>query len=298
METSRDRRMRGPFALLPALALVAALAASACDGEGAGSGTGEADAAEAGRVDGAPGNGAGSGEEAQQTWAPGPPLARPPGSAGPSASTGGASDASPSAPSPGSEAGSRGVDLSQLGYDFGDPDAPVQIVEFSDFGCGYCRQFHLETYPTLHEEYVETGKVHWKYVPYILGMFGPNAVDAALAGECAGEQDRFVAIRERLFQSQSEWKGADDPRAHFRLYAREEGLDVGRYDSCMEQMRPQERVVASSRLGQQLGIRGTPTFFILGNSVIPGALPLETFRLVLDQVLAEAEAGGGTGGGQ
>lgn len=288
MTTSMDRSRRGLAGLrglLPFFLTLLVAALPACSEETAGAN---------GEGNGAPDAGAGADtadlrDEARQTWAPGPPLARPPGASQPSG---------PSAAEAGGEEPAQEMDLSEVGYDFGSPDAPIRIVEFSDFGCGYCRQFHVETYPTLHEEYVETGKVHWKYVPYILGMFGPNAVDAALAGECAGEQGGFVAMRERLFAAQSEWKGADDPRAHFRRYAGEEGLDAGRFTSCMEENRPQARVVANSQLGRQLGIRGTPTFFILGHSVIPGALPLETFRIVLDQLLAEVEAEGGEGGAE
>lgn len=288
MSIDRSRRgLPGLRGLLPLFLTLLVAALPACS-EGTAGANGEGN--------GTPERGAGADatdlrDEARQTWAPGPPLARPPGAS------------APSDPTAGAEAGgaepAQEMDLSEVGYDFGSPDAPIRIVEFSDFGCGYCRQFHVETYPTLHEEYVETGKVHWKYVPYILGMFGPNAVDAALAGECAGEQGGFVAMRERLFAAQSEWKGAGDPRAHFRRYAGEEGLDAARFTSCMEENRPQERVVASSQLGRQLGIRGTPTFFILGHTVIPGALPVETFRIVLDQVLAEAaEAEGGEGGAE
>ena len=281
MRMSMDRRPWRPLGLLLTLLLLACA-------EGDAGADGDAPSGEA-----APGMESATGatgieDAASQTWAPGPPLARPPAARTPTPS---------SLPEDVSGGDEQELDVSDLGYDFGSPDAPIRIIEFSDFGCGYCRKFHVETYPTLREEYVETGKVQWKYVPYILGMFGPNAVDAALVGECAGEQGEFVAMREELFEHQSEWKGADGPRELFESYARAVDLDMDRFVSCMTEMRPQERIVAGSNLGRQLGVRGTPTFFIPGVTVIPGALPVETFRLVLDQVLAAVDSAQAAGGG-
>lgn len=224
----------------------------------------------------------------------------PPGG-GPSAGAGGPSVEAPGssaadAGAPGGEASGRQASaatddgpglLEAMGHVTGDPDAPLQVVEFSDFACGYCRQFDLETWPTLRAEYVETGKVRWRYVPIALGMFGPNATDAAYAGECALEQDRFPAVRRALFERQSEWKRARDAIALFRDYVGELGLDVERWRACMGEGRRRERVARATRLSREIGVRGTPTFFILGYGAIPGAVPIELFRQVLDQAYAD-----------
>lgn len=178
------------------------------------------------------------------------------------------------------------VDVAALGYDVGAQDAPIQIVEFSDFGCGYCGKFHREIFPVLEREYVATGKVQWKYVPMILGIFS-NAEEAARAGECAGEQGHFADMRDRLFGTQGEWKNADDPAAHFVDYAEELRLDVARYQRCVDEGWRDPRIVAGTRLSQQVGVRGTPTFFIVGYAPIPGMLPLDLFRQVLDTVYVE-----------
>jgi hypothetical protein len=194
----------------------------------------------------------------------------------------------PRAPAAGA-AGSRGGDLSlaSLGFEDGAADAPVQIVEFSDFGCGYCARFHDEVFPTLEREYVRTGKVAWKYVPMVLGIFGPNAENAARAGECAGEQGRFPGMRDRLFAGQREWKRADDPLAIFDRYASEESLDLERFRRCVGEGWRDDRVTAGTRLSRQVGVRGTPTFFVVGYAPIPGALPLDLFRQIIDTVYAE-----------
>src|SRR5687768_15071652 len=99
----------------------------------------------------------------------------------------------------------HGVDLTGVGYDYGDPNAPVTVVEFSDFGCGYCAMFALETYPELERDYVDAGTVSWKQVPFITGMF-PNSVEAARTAECAAEQGAYPAMHDRLYAEQRTWK--------------------------------------------------------------------------------------------
>lgn len=189
------------------------------------------------------------------------------------------------------------IDIQDLGYNSGDADALVRIVEFSDFGCGYCRQFHMESYPVLEAEYMNTGKVEWKYIPIVIGLF-KNALPAAEAGECAGEQGMFPVMRDRLFESQPEWKDSDDPVPFMYKYAEEEGLDMTRYRNCVEQGWQRERILASNQLAEQAAVRGTPTFYVVGYAPIPGALPLETFKQVLDTVYAEASAARAAGGGE
>lgn len=183
--------------------------------------------------------------------------------------------------------GEAGIPLGALGHTLGSPTAPIQVVEFSDFGCGYCRQFHLESWPELEKAYVETGKVEWKYVPMVLGIFGPNAEEAALAGDCAIQQDRFPPVRDRLFEEQGRWKGADEPGDVFREIVREEGLDVEQWEMCMDGERSSVRIASGNRHARESGIRGTPTFFILGEGMIPGAVPVELFRTVLDEIYDE-----------
>lgn len=187
------------------------------------------------------------------------------------------------------------MDLAVLGFNEGTAGAPVRVVEFSDFGCGYCRRFHEEIYPVLVEEYMETGKVEWKYVPMVIGMF-PNALEAARAGECAGEQDRFPVMRDLLFARQQEWKQSDDPEPLLEGYAREVGLEMERFNNCVAQGWRDERIQAGTAFSRELGVRGTPTFFVVGYAPIQGAIPLELFRQVLDTVHVEATSRAATGG--
>lgn len=191
------------------------------------------------------------------------------------------------------ERGDRGpVNLTGMGYDLGSPTARVTVVEFSDFGCGYCRQFHEVTFPTLRSEYVDTGRVRWKYVPFTIGMF-PNASEAALAGDCAGEQGRFHEMKARLYAEQSTWRGSRTPFELFGSWARDLGLDEGRFSACLLDERRHQRLEAANAAAGRLGVRGTPTFFVQGFPV-QGAIPLTLFRSVLDEVLQETSGDGDT----
>lgn len=167
------------------------------------------------------------------------------------------------------------------GHDRGVNSAPVTVLEFADFGCRYCASFARETYPALAAEFVKTGKVRWKYVPFAIGMF-PNGEAAARAVECAADQGQtaFDAMDGRLYTRQNEWAGARDPSGFFRSYAAAAGLDTASFASCYGGADPAARVHASNELADRIGVRATPTFFIDGYRV-EGALPLEQFRKVL-----------------
>lgn len=190
-----------------------------------------------------------------------------------------------SATSPGEAQEAQPLDIALMGYNRGDPQAPVKVLEISDFGCGYCRRFHEEIFPALEEAYVEADLVEWKFLPFVLGMF-PNGLEAAMAAECAGEQDQFFPMQSRLFADQSQWKSSNDPDPLFVEFAGEEGLDVERFQECLREGWRDDAVRANVRLGREIGVRGTPTFLIDGVP-ISGALPVETFRDILNMALTQ-----------
>jgi protein-disulfide isomerase len=98
------------------------------------------------------------------------------------------------------------------------------------------------------------------------------------------------AFAARLWDGQGEWKGSNEPEALARRWAEELGADLGRYDSCMTEDRRIERVAGATLAAQQLGVRGTPTFWIVGYGPLQGALPLDVFQGILTTVLAEVQA--------
>jgi protein-disulfide isomerase len=175
-----------------------------------------------------------------------------------------------------------GVNLDGVGHDMGNPSAPVTVVEFSDFGCPFCAMYASQTFPVLHKEFIATGKVFYKHVPFVMGNF-PNGEQAARAAECAAEQDAFWPMHDRLYAGQRDWKGRRDPEALFRDYATASKLDVAKFSSCYRGDRRAARLSRHNQAAAQLGIRATPTFFINGQ-LAEGALPLEVFRSVLGEM--------------
>lgn len=174
-----------------------------------------------------------------------------------------------------------GIDLTGVGYDVGDPAAQVVLVNFSDFGCPYCAAFARETYPALEREYVRTGKVYFKYVPFVMGMFR-NAAHAARAAECAADEGQFWPMHDRLYVTQAEWKSSVSPYEQaFRLDARALGIDAERFRACYVERRTDARTATATELADRLRIRATPSFFVNGR-LVEGALPLAQFREVLD----------------
>jgi len=182
-----------------------------------------------------------------------------------------------------------GVNLTSVGYDRGNPSAPVVVVELSDFGCPYCGQFARTTYPALDSEYVRTGKVFFKYIPFVIGMF-PHATEAARAAECAADQRRFWTMYERLYAAQPAWKESASPAAAFSEYAAAAGLDTSRFAACYAAggMHPRTRLATDA--ANLLGVRATPSFLVNGRP-IEGALPLAAFRTVLNAALADTAHG-------
>ncbi len=185
--------------------------------------------------------------------------------------------------------------MDQLGFDFGAEDAPVHVVEFSDYGCGYCRRFHTEIFPTLREEFIDAGVVRWKYVTYVSGMFA-NGFPAAYAAECAAEQNLFTKVSRSLYERQAEWKRSSDPYPVFEALAVEAGADSAVFRTCIQDERPKARIRSGILSGARLGIRGTPSFLVNGRPLV-GAQPIPVWRDII-QVAGTITAEPGDGGGR
>jgi protein-disulfide isomerase len=168
------------------------------------------------------------------------------------------------------------VDVKAEGPSKGSPDAPVTIVEFSDYECSYCAGAEvtvkrvLEAYP---------GKVRLVYRDLPLSIH-PHAPKAAEAAHCAGEQQRYWDMHDVLFANQRALK-VDDLKAH----ARKLGLDAAKFDACLDSGRMAGKVDADRKAGEALGLDGTPTFFVDGRPYV-GGRPFEAFQEVIDHTLS------------
>jgi len=171
------------------------------------------------------------------------------------------------------------IDVSRLGYTDGDPAAPVEVVEFADFGCSFCGLFVREVKPLIAEEFIRTGRIRWRQVPIQFGGFR-NSAAANRAAECAGEQGRFWPMHDLLYEHQRDWQRPRRPTELLREYAAAAGLDLNAWEACHAGEGGRERTRLNTRAGRRLRLRGTPTFFINGGRVV-GALPLEEFRQLI-----------------
>lgn len=160
----------------------------------------------------------------------------------------------------------------------GDPNAPVTIIEFSDYECPFCQRYYLTTYQQIKEEYVDTGKVNIVFRDFPLN-FHPNAQKAAEAAECAGEQGKYYEMHDRLFES-----GVLGGVTTFKIYAANLGLDTEAFNECLDSGEMASEVKKDLRDGQSFGIRGTPAFIIEGE-LISGAQPFEVFKNRIDSLL-------------
>lgn len=164
----------------------------------------------------------------------------------------------------------------------GDPDAPVTVVEVSDFGCSHCRDFHVFTYDALMEAEVDSGRVYWVTMPYALF---DETLGAASASMCAAEQDAYSAYSQAMFAN---FGNSDNlTQAGFERAAAEGGLDVAAFNACVDDGRYVNTVQANRAAARQAGISGTPTFIINGVS-FGGALPLDTFQARIENAIQQA----------
>ena len=169
-----------------------------------------------------------------------------------------------------------GVDFTGIGHDRGKASARVVVIDLSDFACPYCGEFARDVYPAIDRDYVQTGKVLFKYIPFLAGF--RHGTEATRAAECAGEQGQFWVMMDRLYVTQAEWKSGDVADAQMAALAGTVPLDTARFVSCYASRRTDARTARATALANEIGVRVTPSFLIDGHPV-QGALPLAEFRI-------------------
>jgi len=152
---------------------------------------------------------------------------------------------------------------------WGPADAPVTIVEFSDFQCPYCARFVTQTLPQIRQQY--EGKVRFVFRDFPLSTIHENAEKAAEAAECANEQGKFWEYHDKLFSSQSALDVAS-----LKSYASQLGLDTATFDECLDSNKYAEEIQKDVQDGTSYGVDGTPAFFVNGQLVV-GALPFADY---------------------
>jgi protein-disulfide isomerase len=171
---------------------------------------------------------------------------------------------------------------SAVGHKLGSDSAPVEIMEFADFECPACARFAILEMPYVRERLIATGRLKWRFMDFPLQGHA-NSPTAHLAAGCADEQGRFFEMIDVIFNRQTEW--ATDSRADRKMrdYARQVGLDLDRYDTCVETKHAQPGIDADYAEGERLGISGTPTFFVNGR-MMPNVLVYDEIRAIVDSL--------------
>jgi protein-disulfide isomerase len=175
-------------------------------------------------------------------------------------------------------------------YTLGRADAPITIVEYSDYRCFFCRRHALETLPLL-KEYVENGTVRYVFKDFPLRNAGHAlSVKAGEAVRCAGDQNARLEMHDLIFEQQEEWSGREDAVTLFSTYAGQLGLNRAAFDRCLSSNKYEAAVLADGDEGMRLGVQATPTFFLNGY-VLAGAYPIEAFEQAIETLLEELESG-------
>lgn len=188
------------------------------------------------------------------------------------------------------------LDLSTEGAPYlGNQDAPVTLIEFTDYQCPYCRKHVANTLPSIIKDYVETGKLRYLVRELPVESRHPLAGKASEAALCAGDQGNYWAMHDKLFEKEARLSPDE-----LRLHAQALGLNAAQFDQCLESGDKRVRVQEDVKAGLRAKVRGTPTFFLgltpseeerqfQATEVIRGAKTYPEFAVIFDKLLANAK---------
>jgi protein-disulfide isomerase len=170
----------------------------------------------------------------------------------------------------------------------GNPEAPLTLIEFSDYQCPYCRRFFEATLPALQAEYIDTGKLRYVFRDFPLDRIHPQARKVAEAAHCAGEQGKYWEMHDLLFQHQKALQ-----LEQLQAYGRSLGLDSSTFTACLEEAKYASEVQKDIEDGTAAGVHGTPSFFLGKTSAsdtiqgisLSGARPITAFRQAIERLL-------------
>jgi protein-disulfide isomerase len=165
------------------------------------------------------------------------------------------------------------------GYFLGSDSAQVEVTEYADYQCPVCQDFENIQFPAVRQQLIETGMVRWRYRDFPLPMH-PHSRVASHAAACANDQGKFWEMHEVLYQRQNDWSPLRNAAGSFSGYAKELGLDVGKYDECMKSAKYAGRIQASVDEGTKIGVNGTPNF-VIGGRLYPSTLPSDSIRALV-----------------
>ncbi len=178
----------------------------------------------------------------------------------------------------------------------GDKNAPVTLIEFSDYECPFCKRHFTDVYPQIKKDYIDTGKVKLVYRDYIaVPSHNPLATSQAMAAQCAKDQggdSAYFKYHDEIFKRTT---SNGNGMAVFQLpvIAKDLGLNVSTFQSCLDSNKYKDEVNKDIADGQKAGVSGTPSFFvgksnksgIIDGTIIVGAQPFSAFKVIIDEML-------------
>ena len=172
------------------------------------------------------------------------------------------------------------------GYLLGADSAKLEVTEYADYQCPVCQDFETIQFPTVRQQLIETGLVRWRYRDFPLDMHRHARV-AAHAAACAEEQGKFWEMHDALYRNQAHWSPMRNAAGAFSDYAKGAGLDVAKYDGCMNSAKFAGRIQASLDEGLKLGVNGTPNF-VIGGRLYQMTMPSDSIRAIVMRALPAA----------
>jgi protein-disulfide isomerase len=170
------------------------------------------------------------------------------------------------------------------GYTLGSDSARIHITEYSDFECPFCAAFATVQMPEVRAQLIAPGKVQWRFRDFPLSRHEYSKT-AALTAQCAGEQGKFWEMHDQLFFNHQWAQQGKNPTGLFREFAKTIGLDVERYDACMDSKRYASRIEESMQEGIALGVDATPKIYVEGTA-FKGQPTSDGLKAVVDSLIA------------
>lgn len=165
-------------------------------------------------------------------------------------------------------------------------DAPLVIIEWTDFRCPFCASFANATLPVLYKDYVESGKVRFEV--HDVAFFGDHSVDAAVGARAAGAQGKYREFMTALYAAAPPSGHPEMPKDKLIGFAKTAGVpDLAAFAAALGDATLRTQVSDSTTLAQKMGVSGVP-FFVIGNQTLDGAQPLTAFQQVIEKELAAA----------
>jgi protein-disulfide isomerase len=168
----------------------------------------------------------------------------------------------------------------------GDSSVKTWVIIASDFQCPFCKQWHDESYRTLVDDYVRTGRVRVAYVNFPLTQH-QHALATAEAAMCAAAQGKFWQFHDALFATQQSWERLPSSRALVDSIATATGVDRSKWTACVDSGKMRPLIMADRNRAAAAGVQSTPSFLI-GDKILVGAVPMADLKAAIDSVLAKS----------